>query len=137
MAPHLRRHLPDRLGHRRGRRRGLSQPAASQQLASLERRVGQPLFARTAQGVEPTRRGRELHAEVADSLDQLEQVLVGLDAGRVPAMDPRPAVRLVGRVLLGRGGTPAAARRPGPGGEIRNRSREPGPASTAANWTWP
>jgi DNA-binding transcriptional LysR family regulator len=73
-------------------RRGLSQPAASQQLASLERRVGLPLFTRTAQGVEPTRRGRELHAQVADSLDQLEQVLVGLDGG--PAAAAAPVLRI-------------------------------------------
>jgi DNA-binding transcriptional LysR family regulator len=73
-------------------RRGLSQPAASQQLASLERRVGLPLFTRTPRGVEPTRRGRDLHAQVADSLDQLEPVLVGLDGG--PAAAPDPVLRL-------------------------------------------
>jgi DNA-binding transcriptional LysR family regulator len=64
--------------------RNLSQPAASQQLAALERRIGLPLFVRTPHGVEPTRRGQELHAQVADSLDRLEQVLVGLDGGPVP-----------------------------------------------------
>jgi DNA-binding transcriptional LysR family regulator len=68
--------------------RSLSQPAASQQLAALERRVGLPLFVRTAQGVEPTRRGRELHAQVADSLDRLEHVLAGLDAGAVRPKSP-------------------------------------------------
>jgi DNA-binding transcriptional LysR family regulator len=73
-------------------RRGLSQPAASQQLASLERQVGLPLFTRTPRGVEPTRRGRELHAQVADSLDQLEPVLVGLDGG--PVAPPDPVLRL-------------------------------------------
>ena len=36
-----------------------------------------PSSSRTPQGVEPTRRGRELHAQVADSLDRLEHVLVG------------------------------------------------------------
>jgi DNA-binding transcriptional LysR family regulator len=72
--------------------RGLSQPAASQQLASLERQVGLPLFTRTPRGVEPTRRGRELHAQVADSLDQLEPVLVGLDGG--PVTHPDPVLRL-------------------------------------------
>ncbi len=71
--------------------RSLSQPAASQQLAALERTVGLPLFIRTAQGVTPTRRGRELHAQVAESLDRLEQVLVGLDGGSVP--DAAPSVR--------------------------------------------
>ena len=68
--------------------RSLSQPAASQQLAALERTVGLPLFIRTAQGVTPTRRGRELHAQVAESLDRLEQVLVGLDGGSVPGAAP-------------------------------------------------
>jgi len=72
--------------------RGLSQPAASQQLAALERRVGLPLFTRTPRGVEPTRRGRELHAQVADSLDRLEPVLVGLDGG--PVAPPDPVLRL-------------------------------------------
>ncbi len=61
--------------------RNLSQPAASQQLASLERRIGLPLFVRTPHGVEPTRRGRELHAQVAESLDRLEPILAGIDGG--------------------------------------------------------
>ncbi len=65
--------------------RGLSQPAASQQLTALERRVGLPLFTRTPDGVEPTRRGRELLAEVADTLDRLEPVLAGLEGGAVGA----------------------------------------------------
>lgn len=73
-------------------RRGLSQPAASQQLAALERRIGRPLFTRTPDGVVPTRRGRELHAEVADSLDRLEHVLAGLEGGAVP--HPPAPVRL-------------------------------------------
>ncbi|HEY7915726.1 MAG TPA: LysR family transcriptional regulator [Acidimicrobiales bacterium] len=72
--------------------RGLSQPAASQQLAALERRIGLPLFSRTPNGVEPTRRGRELHAQVADSLDRLEPVLAGLDAGG--PSPPAPALRV-------------------------------------------
>src|SRR5580704_2185125 len=72
--------------------RNLSQPAASQQLHALERRVGLPLFVRTPRGVEPTRRGRELHAQVADSLDRLEHVLVALDGGAAPARSP--AIRL-------------------------------------------
>src|ERR1700674_3543943 len=77
-------------------RRGLSQPAASPQLASL----GRPLFTRPPHGVEPTRRGRELHAQVADSLDRLEHVLAGLEGGPVAA--PAPVLRLgsSGRVFL-------------------------------------
>jgi DNA-binding transcriptional LysR family regulator len=64
--------------------RGLSQPAASQHLSALERRVGLPLFTRTPLGVEPTRRGRELLAEVSDSLDRLEPMLAGLEGGSLP-----------------------------------------------------
>jgi DNA-binding transcriptional LysR family regulator len=67
------------------RDRGLSQPAASQQLAVLERAVGSPLFVRTPRGVEPTGHGVALYAETAAVLDQLEAVLAGLDdlpAGR-------------------------------------------------------
>ncbi|HVB93842.1 MAG TPA: LysR family transcriptional regulator [Acidimicrobiales bacterium] len=71
--------------------RGLSQPAASQHLSGLERNVGAPLFVRTAGGVEPTRRGRELYAQVADQLDRLEPVLVDLDGGR--AVAPSPTIR--------------------------------------------
>ena len=71
--------------------RNLSQPAASQQLASLERRIGLPLFVRDPHGVEPTRRGRELHAQVAESLDRLEPVLAGIDGGT--ATSEPPAIR--------------------------------------------
>ena len=63
--------------------RALSQPAASQQLSSLEAAVGSALFIRTAEGMTPTDRGRVLYAEVVSALDQLEFVLAGLDAGRI------------------------------------------------------
>jgi DNA-binding transcriptional LysR family regulator len=63
------------------RERGLSQPAASQQLAGLERAVGSPLFVRTPRGVEPTGRAMALYAQTASALDQLEAVLGGLDDG--------------------------------------------------------
>ena len=68
--------------------RGLTQPAASQQLASLERAVGAPLFVRKPTGMEPTQRGRELFARVAEPLDGLESVLRSLDAGTGPAPEP-------------------------------------------------
>lgn len=64
----------------------ISQPAASQQLRALERVVGEPLFRRTRDGVQPTDRGRELYAAIADPLARLESVLDGLDAGRVPRL---------------------------------------------------
>ncbi len=72
--------------------RNLSQPAASQQLRSLERSVGAALFERTSHGVDPTRPGRELYASVADALDRLEPVLTGLDGGALHATTP--ALRL-------------------------------------------
>ena len=70
--------------------RNLSQPAASQQLRSLERSVGAALFERTSHGVDPTRPGRELYASVADALDRLEPVLTGLDGGA-----PRPSAPML------------------------------------------
>lgn len=70
------------------RTRGLSQPAASQQMAALSRAVGGALFTRTARGVTPTVRGRELYAEVTEPLDRLEAVLAGLDGGRLPKVAP-------------------------------------------------
>lgn len=70
------------------RRRHLSQPAASQQLAALERSVGHALFARGPDGVTPTPRGRELYGDVAEPLDRLERVLEGLDAGHLRPAEP-------------------------------------------------
>jgi len=68
--------------------RNLSQPAASQQLRSLERSVSTPLFVRTSTGVEPTRPGRDLYVSVVDALDRLEPVLTGLDGGSVRPATP-------------------------------------------------
>jgi len=70
------------------RDRGLSQPAASQQLAALERAVGRPLFVRTTRGVEPTGQGVALYAETASALDQLEAVLSGLEGGSTRSTAP-------------------------------------------------
>lgn len=64
------------------RQRRISQPAASQQLATLERTLGSPLFTREGGGVRPTARGRELYESVAPALDRLEPVLRGMDGGR-------------------------------------------------------
>lgn len=96
------------------RRRGLSQPAASQQLAALRALAGGPLFTRTPAGVEPTPRGRELYGQVADALDRLEEVLAALDGGRLP----EPAVVRIGasaeyaalRLVPALAGVPATVR---------------------------
>jgi DNA-binding transcriptional LysR family regulator len=74
------------------RERGLSQPAASHQLAGLERAVGGALFVRTPRGVEPTGRGVSLYAETASALDQLEAVLTALDDR--PSASPSAPLRL-------------------------------------------
>ncbi len=68
--------------------RRLTQPAASQQLASLERALGEAVFVRKPTGMEPTQRGRELYVQVAEPLDGLEGVLRDLDAGAVPSSEP-------------------------------------------------
>jgi DNA-binding transcriptional LysR family regulator len=73
------------------RQRGLTQPAASQQVAALERAARGPLFVRGPGGVEPTQQGRELYAKVAGPLDGLESVLDGLGPGAGPA--PAAAIR--------------------------------------------
>jgi len=73
-------------------RRHLSQPAASQQLRSLERTLGDRLFDRTPHGVEPTRPGRELYVAVVDALDRLEPVLAALDGDT--ARPAAPALRV-------------------------------------------
>lgn len=71
--------------------RGVSQPAASQHLAALERAVGARLFVRRPSGVEPTQQGRELYAQVTAPLDALEEVLQRVRGGT--ASSPGPPVR--------------------------------------------
>lgn len=71
--------------------RGITQPAASQQLAALERCLGGPVFVRQPTGVTPTQLGRELYAQGADCLDRLESLLRLLEAGS--QRTPQPPVR--------------------------------------------
>ena len=54
--------------------RNLTQPAVSQQLSALEASIGEALFRRTPQGMQPTERGKQLYAQVVESLDRLEHV---------------------------------------------------------------
>ncbi|MFI6332547.1 LysR family transcriptional regulator [Micromonospora chersina] len=57
-----------------GRELRISQPAASNRLAALERRIGERLFDRDTTGARPTPAGRALAAEAAHVLDHLEGI---------------------------------------------------------------
>lgn len=62
---------------------GVSQPAMSAALGRLRKVVGDPLFLRSAEGLLPTPRARELAEPIAQALRQIEAVLVtrpGFDA---------------------------------------------------------
>ncbi|GAB2575216.1 LysR family transcriptional regulator [Streptomyces capparidis] len=64
---------------------GLSQPAVTGQIRSLERQVGRPLFLRLPRGVAPTTVGDELAHKVAPHLDALSEITeagVGRDTPR-------------------------------------------------------
>ncbi|MFF8411061.1 LysR family transcriptional regulator [Streptomyces omiyaensis] len=62
---------------------GLSQPAVTSQIRTLERQLGRPLFLRRARGVTPTSIGDELAHRAAPHLDALVEITeTGLDAER-------------------------------------------------------
>ncbi|GGU27438.1 LysR family transcriptional regulator [Streptomyces lavendofoliae] len=59
---------------------GLSQPAVTSQIRTLERQLGSPLFLRQARGVTPTTIGDELAHRAAPHLDALVEIAeAGLD----------------------------------------------------------
>ncbi|MEV6737314.1 LysR family transcriptional regulator [Streptomyces sp. NPDC051104] len=59
---------------------GLSQPAVTSQIRTLERQLGHPLFLRQARGVTPTTIGDELAHKAAPHLDALMEIAeTGLD----------------------------------------------------------
>ncbi|MER7947349.1 LysR family transcriptional regulator [Streptomyces sp. NPDC096079] len=59
---------------------GLSQPAVTSQIRTLERQLGRPLFLRQARGVTPTTMGDELAHRAAPHLDALVEIAeAGLD----------------------------------------------------------
>ncbi|WP_037674824.1 LysR family transcriptional regulator [Streptomyces griseus] len=59
---------------------GLSQPAVTSQIRTLERQLGRPLFLRRARGVTPTTIGDELAHKAAPHLDALVEIAeTGLD----------------------------------------------------------
>ncbi|MFJ7157457.1 LysR family transcriptional regulator [Streptomyces sp. NPDC101118] len=62
---------------------GLSQPAVTSQIRTLERQLGRPLFLRRARGVTPTAVGDELAHRAAPHLDALLEITgTGADATR-------------------------------------------------------
>ncbi|MFG3549186.1 LysR family transcriptional regulator [Streptomyces sp. NPDC047725] len=59
---------------------GLSQPAVTSQIRTLERQLGRPLFLRQARGVTPTAIGDELAHKAAPHLDALVEIAeTGID----------------------------------------------------------
>ncbi|WP_077798146.1 LysR family transcriptional regulator [Streptomyces sp. JHA26] len=61
---------------------GLSQPAVTSQIRTLERQLGRPLFLRQARGVTPTTIGDELAHKAAPHLDALVEIAeTGTDDG--------------------------------------------------------
>ncbi|MFJ5290266.1 LysR family transcriptional regulator [Streptomyces sp. NPDC088348] len=59
---------------------GLSQPAVTSQIRTLERQLGRPLFLRRARGVTPTAIGDELAHRAAPHLDALAEIAgTGID----------------------------------------------------------
>jgi DNA-binding transcriptional LysR family regulator len=67
---------------------GISQSAASHALAKLRKQLGDPLFTRTAKGLEPTPYGERLGIAARESLDVLQ---AGLASSR--PFDPRTTTR--------------------------------------------
>ncbi|MBB4894099.1 DNA-binding transcriptional LysR family regulator [Streptomyces olivoverticillatus] len=53
---------------------GLSQPAVTSQIRTLERQLGRPLFVRQARGVRPTAVGDELAHKIAPHVDALLEI---------------------------------------------------------------
>lgn len=70
---------------------GLTQPAVSQHIASLESHLGRALFRRHARGVEPTAIAREFARRTGDPLDMIEEALAETRAS---------ATRMVGTIHL-------------------------------------
>lgn len=71
----------------------LTQPAVSQQMASLEQQLGRRLFERTRRGVVPTAAADELASALGGSLDHAEAVLA---AARVRSPELSGVVHLAG-----------------------------------------
>lgn len=76
--------LHERSTTKAGRRIGLSQPAVSAALSRLRHALGDPLFVRQGQRLEPTDYARALELPLREVLDRLEELLAG-----PPVFDPK------------------------------------------------
>ncbi|MFT3691226.1 LysR family transcriptional regulator [Paenirhodobacter sp.] len=65
---------------RAAQRLGITQPAASAHIASLENLLGKPLFIRQARGVAPTPAADDLARSIAMNLDGIEATMVAAQA---------------------------------------------------------
>src|SRR5256885_8112066 len=74
-------------------RLGVTQPAVSLQIRSLEQRLGRQLLDRSGRRVEPTEAGLRLYASAQRVLQLEEQPLEGPAAGDEGAVDRTLAVR--------------------------------------------
>jgi len=78
---------------RAAQRLGITQPAASAHIASLEEMLGKPLFIRQARGVAPTPAADDLARQVAAGLDGIEATMA---AARARSSQLSGTVHLVG-----------------------------------------
>lgn len=56
----------------------VTQPSVSYALGKLRRQIGDPLFVRTRDGMEPTVRAEEIHAVVSGAVDRIDKVVAGV-----------------------------------------------------------
>ena len=59
--------------------RFMTQPAMSQHLSVLESTIGEALFIREARKMVPTKKGIELYTKIVPSIENLEDVSLGLN----------------------------------------------------------
>jgi DNA-binding transcriptional LysR family regulator len=83
-------------------RLGITQPAVTQHIRSLEKRLGQTLFDRTPQGADPTPEGQALASETKEAISDLNSTIarrLGTTTGDRPLKLGGPAALMSERVL--------------------------------------
>lgn len=86
--------LRERSTVRAGQRIGLSQPAVSAALGRLRHALGDELLVRRGSGLEPTDYGRAIAVPLRETLDRMEEVLVG--PKRFDPMEAEDSFRISG-----------------------------------------